>query len=239
MPSCHSTNEILMELIKLGNVEDGMIVVTDEQTAGKGQRGNKWFSEPHKNLTFSIAIDVSFLNISQIFNLNMAVCLGITKVLKDLDHSLSIFYKIKWPNDIYFRDNKIGGILIETVFKADKSLWAVIGIGLNVNQTDFGRLNANSLKNIHLRDFDLAELLEKLALSIESNMEQKSLVDFNYLKFNYLTHLHRFEILAEFKNINGVDFVGIIKGVEDTGKIAIESEGKLRYYDKQEVKFVR
>jgi len=239
MPTCHSTNAIAMEMLKNDNVENGLIIITNEQTAGKGQRGNEWLTEPYKNLTFSVVMNLSFIDPACVFNLNMAVCTSILEAIKDNVGSKWEYFKAKWPNDIYFQNQKVGGLLIESLLKANKSFWAIIGIGLNVNQTEFGRLNATSLKNICSTHFDLVELLETIVLELEQNTQFNIISDFESLKINYLQELYRFNQLSDFKMIDGEMFEGKIIGIDKVGKIAIEKEGEILYFDKQELKYLR
>ena len=130
-----STSSYLKTL--LSNFEplvQGTVIMADEQYAGRGQNNNKWLSQRGKNLTFSIYLVPHFLAAHQQFKLNQAITLGITDSLTKL---LGNSCKIKWPNDIYFKEDKIGGVLIENTVRGNKISESVIGIGLNVNQTVF------------------------------------------------------------------------------------------------------
>ena len=131
MPECHSTNDEASRLIQNSNVLEGTVVITGNQTAGRGQRGNAWFSEPGKNLTFSILIKPSFLSVKNQFYLNIAFSLGLFDYLKEV---LKTEVKIKWPNDILVNGKKICGILIENHLQAQHIQHSIVGIGLNVNQ---------------------------------------------------------------------------------------------------------
>ena len=110
LPSCHSTNEVAAQV--LGN--EGTIIITDEQTNGKGQRGNTWESEPFKNLTFSLVLKPSFIPVQYQFRITKIISVAIAQVLQS---KLSKAVKIKWPNDIFVGDDKIGGVLIQNTVK--------------------------------------------------------------------------------------------------------------------------
>lgn len=239
MPTCHSTNATANRLVKNRLAAHGLIVVAGQQLAGKGQRGNQWLTEPFKNLTFSIVLDLNYLTPADIFMLNMAVGLAVLKAVQSEVRVKQEAFKVKWPNDIYYLDKKLGGILIETLLRSDKTFWAVVGIGLNVNQTYFGRLNASSLKNIDQKEFDLNALLEKVAMEIEHEINLAVRHNYENLKQQYLREMYRFNEQAHFKTIGGELFEGRITNIDGMGKIVIDCEGLLLHFDKQEVKFVK
>ena len=135
----HSTNDYLKSLTNDKLLEDFTVVWADFQSEGKGQRGSSWLSKKGKNLTFSVFLDTSFLLIEQQFYLNIITSLAVYNLLKKkmIEH-----VKIKWPNDILSDNKKICGILIENSFKSQAINHSVIGVGLNVNQTDFAQLHA-------------------------------------------------------------------------------------------------
>ena len=129
-----STNAYLQRQQSEADIHN-CVVSTDEQTAGKGMGSNGWESEVGKNLTFSLALDVSFLPAERQFLLSEAVALGLIQALDDLlpDEKLHI----KWPNDIFYENHKLAGILINSTIKANRMDVSIIGIGLNVNQMQF------------------------------------------------------------------------------------------------------
>ncbi|HZX59878.1 MAG TPA: biotin--[acetyl-CoA-carboxylase] ligase, partial [Mucilaginibacter sp.] len=113
---------------------DGTVIMADDQHAGRGQQNNRWHSEPGKNLTFSLLLRPSFLSVTRQFDLTRAVSMGIIEALRPF---LGEKLKIKWPNDIYYEDRKMGGILIENTLQSNQIKNSVIGIGLNINQEAF------------------------------------------------------------------------------------------------------
>ena len=161
-----STNQYLQNLLNEGIDIVDNIVVTDYQTSGRGQGKNVWESEDGKNLLFSIALDMSFLKAENQFLLTQIVSVTMINVLKKYlpEESLSI----KWPNDIYFNNKKIAGILIKNEIRGMMMGTSIIGIGLNVNQTSFNENLPNpiSMKMITGNDFELEELLSAISCQL-------------------------------------------------------------------------
>ncbi len=237
LPSCHSTNDIAGQMIQSENmVFEGTVIITDNQTAGRGQRGNTWEASSGENLTFSLILKPNFLKASDQFQLNVAVSLGVFVFLSEfIDENLSV----KWSNDIYFGDKKIGGILIENSLQGYQIGHSIIGIGLNINQTEFINGRATSLRKIAQNPlkYDLSELLKKLLENIEINYLKIKNDDYESLKTRYLANLYRFEEYHYFRK-NGRQFLGQITGIDETGKLGIETDGNVIYFDFKEVEFV-
>jgi len=106
-----STNNYLKDLLSNSKpVNEGTVIMAESQTAGRGQQQNRWHSEPFKNLTFSLLLQPKFLSLQQQFELTRAVSLG---VITALQQATGANIQVKWPNDIYYGDKKLGGILIE------------------------------------------------------------------------------------------------------------------------------
>jgi len=148
----------------------GDIVICHEQTAGRGQRGNSWESEPGRNLTFSLLLRPRRIEAPDAFLMSMAVSIGITEALRKL---LCQDVLIKWPNDIYVGDRKLAGILIENSFSGRKIGHAIIGIGLNVNQTVFrsDAPNPVSMAELSGHEYDLDEVLETVTGRIVAEVD--------------------------------------------------------------------
>ena len=159
-----STNDYLKQLAREQEAENYTLVIAREQTKGRGQMGAKWVSEPGKNLTMSLLVRDLRLQSDTFFDLNVAVALGVMEVLEGMSIPN---LKIKWPNDIMADNKKVGGILIENSWKTDGSYTAVVGLGLNLNQTDFEHLpQATSLTNITKLYYDVDEMAEKLKADV-------------------------------------------------------------------------
>ena len=216
-----STNAFLKGLSSKQDLENFTVVTAECQTKGKGQMGAVWASEASKNLIMSILVKDFLSDICQIFNLNIAVSLAVIEVLETMKiPDLSI----KWPNDIMSYNKKIGGILIENSIKSDGTIISVVGLGLNVNQTNFENLpKASSLAVISGATFDLEELL----MLIGTGIEQKIALWKQFpatLWDSYINNLYKKGIPMAFSAQNGTNFMGIIQGVSDIGKLQIMLE---------------
>ncbi|MBA4054496.1 MAG: biotin--[acetyl-CoA-carboxylase] ligase, partial [Marivirga sp.] len=188
MPECHSTNTFALELCQQAPPPaDGTVVITANQTAGRGQRGNSWFVEPGKNLTFSIILRTHFLAIKDQFYLNIFISLA---VYDYLIHKQCPQPRIKWPNDIYTGDKKICGILIENQVLGNKLTNTIIGIGLNINQNRFEMDKATSLSQVWNTEFALQDELDTLLGIIEARYFLLKQNDFTELMSNYLDAMY-------------------------------------------------
>jgi len=128
LPSCHSTNEMASVLMNNNQPLNGTVVYTDFQSRGKGQRGNSWESEERKNILLSVILDTSFVEPTNFFDLTIMTSLAIRDILLEY---IKEGIKIKWPNDMYFGNQKIGGILIENYLKQNTIEWCILG-GKNI-----------------------------------------------------------------------------------------------------------
>ena len=213
------------------------VVSADEQTAGKGMGSNSWESEVGKNLTFSLALDVSFLPAEKQFLLSEAVPLGIVEVLDKLLPVEKL--SIKWPNDIYYGNRKLAGILINSTIKASMMDISIIGIGLNVNQIQFQNWPTHpvSLKLITGKDFELQPLLEQLAEHIIKKVEQlKS--NPTTIEQDYLKRLFRYRTWADYE-VDGKVLRLFMTGIDPFGRLQLVDEQQTLYtFDIKEIKFV-
>ena len=235
LPTCHSTNESAAEIIQKNEIPEGTIVITDNQTKGKGQRGNVWLSEANKNLTFTLILKPVFLNVSEQFNLNIAISLGIYKALrKYLGDAISI----KWPNDIFFGDKKLGGMLIESMISNSLMSYSFIGIGINVNQTKFKLSNAISLTNIiNEKDFELNLILENICEHLEEEYLELKVGKESEQKLEYVEALYRFNSWHLYRDVNG-EFEGKIRGVKPSGRLIMETKLGLKQFETKEFEYI-
>ena len=220
-----STNNYALDLLKNSHPPEGTIVWTKNQTHGRGQRNNQWFSEPGKNLTFSVIFYPDFLPVEQQFWLTIAISLGVSDWLQsELDKFGKEQLKIKWPNDVYFGNKKMGGMLIENNVRRSQLYETVCGIGINVNQTDFdsGLKNTSSLKLITKKEYSLEQLLDKLCKSLEARHLQLKAQNRSLLKSDYLNQLYLFEKKSMFI-IKGKKLNAKIIGITDIGKLVLEN----------------
>ena len=217
-----STNDFLKKLNQKQDVENFTVVTAKEQTKGKGQMGSTWSTEANKNLTTSILIKNSIPAIDAIFDLNIVVAVSIIEALNYQNINL---LNIKWPNDIMAENKKIAGILIENSIKENGKIDSIIGIGMNVNQTDFQNLpKASSLKNIMNADFDLDEILENIVIQIEKNIEVLKMNKMDTLWKKYDDYLFKKGKPTLFEDANQKRFMGIIQGVNSNGKLEVMLE---------------
>lgn len=217
-----STNDFLKALASQEELDNFTVVTAENQTKGKGQMGSKWQSESGKNLIMSVLVKDFLFNNEQVFNLSVIVSLAVIETLKSLDISN---LSIKWPNDIMSYNKKIGGILIENTLKSDGRIVSVVGLGLNVNQTNFDELpHASSLAVLSGNTFDKDILpfliTEKIKQKIQSWQTNSSI-----FWEEYFNSLFRKGVPMPFKNLHpetsGQNFMGIIQGVSPVGKIQI------------------
>ncbi len=222
--SIDSTNSYAKNLCSKTTPIDGTVIITDNQTAGRGLGKNKWLSNPGENLTFSIIYNSSFIRAEDQFNLSMAVAIGVLTALPNLKAE---DYKLKWPNDIYYGDRKLGGILIENTIVGANLKQSIVGIGLNVNQVDFSDdlPNPISLKMITGENYDLFNLLSVTCCSIEACYLKLKNDLTEELKQQYLAVLYRKDMEVDFES-DGVKQRGVILGVDKYGRIIMESKGR-------------
>ena len=202
--------------------QHGIAIFSHEQTAGKGQRSKNWVSEKDANIALSILLNPYPLRIQDQFQLSICVAVSVYELFLKYAGDET---KIKWPNDLYWRDRKAGGILIENVIGAGQSAigdwqWAVIGIGININQTifPFELPNPVSLKQITSKTFQPVELAKELCLVIDKNYEGLINGKFKSLFNIYKDHLYKKNERVKLKKDNRV-FETIIKGVSETGQL--------------------
>ncbi|MGV3697473.1 biotin--[acetyl-CoA-carboxylase] ligase [Flavobacterium sp.] len=231
-----STNDYLKQLVRKSKVENFTVVMAEEQTKGKGQMGAKWVSEKGKNLTMSVLVANIRLEGTVIFHLNIAVAVSILDALKKMDLP---GMAIKWPNDIMSDSKKVAGILIENLRKPDGSYTSIIGIGLNLNQTDFENLpKASSLKCITGKDYIPEEMALLLRDSLKGFLQlmvqqPKALWDL------YHQNLYKLNCPSAFEDSMGNRFMGIIQKVTQDGKLEVLLEEDLtHHYEVKEIKML-
>lgn len=232
-----STNSYLRDLVKQELVENWTVVIADHQSHGKGQFDNKWSSEKGKNLTFSVLIRFKKLDVEKQFYLNYAISIALYNVLK---YYIPEKLAVKWPNDILSANLKLGGILIECIVKNSSIDFAIVGIGLNVNQQVFPSplTLATSLKNLLNRTINKEELLDKILLEMQYQMLLIQKQKFGEIKYLYEDILYKKGIPSMFVDGNKNTFLGKIVGISSEGKLTIELENEsLRDFDLKEIKF--
>jgi BirA family transcriptional regulator, biotin operon repressor / biotin---[acetyl-CoA-carboxylase] ligase len=234
MTECHSTNDIAFEKIKERSIWEGGVVITDNQTLGKGQRGNQWLSSPGRNLTFSVVFQPVFLPTEKQFYLSMAVSLAVADVLGGLIPEVSV----KWPNDIVLESGeKLGGILIENTLNGKSWEYAVVGIGININQTHFGDLRATSVSAVLGKEIDRVIIWEQLMIQLEQRYIQLREGKLEKIRTSYLQTLFRYMKWAGFDD--GEIFEGKITDLDPHGRLIVEKHsGESRSYGLKEIRFL-
>lgn len=231
-----STNSYLKKLLNKESLDDLTVVVSKHQTEGKGRNGNIWVNKPSLNLAFSIYKRFKNFEIDKKFMLNVISSISVFETLKK--------YKlkdltIKWPNDIMARNKKISGILIESSMRGNKISHSVIGIGININQSEFKNLpNATS---VFIETGELNSI-EIIAIELQNSLEK----NFNRLKNNnyeimeaYNGLLYKKNEVSNFSALDMTDFKGEIVKVNKNGKITIrDSNQQLFQYSDSEIKLI-
>ena len=234
LPSCHSTNEIAQEYLKQG-AKEGTIIITDDQFAGKGQKGNEWHSEPGQNLTFSIILKPHQLAPKQQFLITVAVSLAIKDAL---ENHLPGEVIIKWPNDIYFQRKKIAGLLIENTLRGTKFESCIIGIGLNVNQQEFNYgMQATSMAVLSNNSFDRNEVFNQILSAVDKYYSIVIKGNVDSLLPQYHTALLGYGVNKWFKTAD-TEFEGVIEGTDDFGRLIIRSDEKYLLFQHKEVAMI-
>ena len=212
-----------MEWVENINTLNGSVIWALNQHKGRGQHGRSWESNTGENLTFSMLIRHDGMTVMEQFIFNKAISVALLKSL----HVLSPNFKIKWPNDIYLNGKKIAGILIENSIKGKYIDYSVVGIGINVNQRKFSSdlKNASSIMNETSIEVELENLLYQIIDHINffvnylHRKQSKKILDI------YLSSLFRKDTITVFRK-GKETFNGIIRGVDEFGRIKIELENE-------------
>lgn len=225
LDSVDSTNNYAMAQAHAALAMHGDAVFAYHQTGGKGQRGKNWLTGNGENIAVSITIEPKQLQVAEQFRLSVAVALGCYDFFAEYTRGETF---IKWPNDLYWRDRKAGGVLIENVIGKNKtgsnseSAWkyAVVGIGININQTAFDPVlkNVVSLKQITGRSFDVAELAKQLHLKVLNRFDLLATTPFNVIMKEYNAVLFKKDCAVKLRKGN-IEFDTVIKSVTDTGQL--------------------
>ena len=232
-----SSNDLMKQLVaKSTPLPEGTVIMAEYQTAGKGQQQNGWHSEAGKNLTFSLLLRPQFLLPHHSFGLLTAISLG---VIKPLQKILGDQVRVKWPNDIYYGQKKLGGILIENSLSGQTINYSVVGIGININQENFPvhLPNPISLKQILQKESSLKEVLLQICAAIEFYYLKLRNGGSEEIKQEYLDNLYGFGQELQFKANNEV-FEGEIFTVNHSGSLGVKKEKETVFFDLKQIKFI-
>lgn len=235
LPEAASTNTYLDKWDSETPQQQGCVVITHRQWAGRGQRGNSWEAEPGKNLTFSYLLRPDGVAPQEQFVLSQAVALAIVDVLSQYADGFSV----KWPNDIYYRDSKIAGILIEHNLAGMSISRTIVGIGLNINQQAFisDAPNPISLSQITGETYNLEIILSQI-LDATTQRYNMCVDSRKHLQDDYAATLYRREGYYTYRDAQG-EFSAAIDAVMPDGHLLLrDSAGCVRRYAFKEVAFV-
>ena len=227
-----STSNYVATLISEGKARHGMVILAENQTNGRGQRGSVWQSESSKNLILSIYLEHSDLEIHHQEALTHFTSIAILNCLS----KFGISSVIKWPNDLLVTKKKIAGILIENQLRGNKITSSVIGIGLNILQTEFDFPGSTSILSILNKPVHKEEVFETLIFELNSIYLQLQNKAYAKLKENYLNNLWLLGVSSIFER-NNTFFNGIIRGTDSFGRLEIEDVDGIKTYDLKEIKF--
>ena len=240
-----STNTYANLIIAENDFDDGVVIWTQEQFAGRGQHDHHWTSEAGKNLTCTVCLKPDFLAPDRQFQLNKAISLGVLDFIRHfLNHpSLgfpAVVCSIKWPNDIYVGDQKIGGILIEHKIMGSILTTSIAGIGVNVNQTRFAPDIPNPVSLIHIlrHEILLKDALQSLCGYLDTRYVQLKQSDRKNLDLEFDQHLLGFNQWRKFSK-DGVQMEGKINGVDNYGRLKIETpNNEILFFSHKEIEYV-
>lgn len=228
--SVDSTNNYAMARVHDGVAQHGMTWFAHSQTAGKGQRDKNWISENGANIIMSVVVSPAPLKPTENFQLSACITVAVYQFFKKLAGDET---KIKWPNDIYWRDRKAAGILIENSIRSVNPAgkkesvgiwqWAVAGIGININQTTFPAelQNPVSLKQITGKNYDTVELAKQLCELLDQYFKKLVNNGFQNILESYNNNLYQKDEIVRLKKNNRV-FQATVKNVSSTGKLIVK-----------------
>lgn len=233
----NSTNTLLKEMLAKGEWPNGeRFLYAGYQTAGRGQTGNGWESEEGKNLLCSILLPPR----KNLFEMNVAVSVAVRRIVGE-------DFTIKWPNDIYWKDKKVAGTLIENAIVGSEVKYSIAGIGLNVNQTEFqsDAPNPISLKQITGKEYNIDELMKKLYEEVQRTLEEDIWAEYKahiYRREGFWPFVEREVSVAPTMNAGHGEegiFMAQIKDILPTGEIVLkDQQGKERKYHYKQIRYV-
>lgn len=232
LESVDSTSNYVATAFAEGKLGHGSVILADNQTSGRGQREATWHSEGGLNLLFSFLLIPDNMSASDGQSLMHCTTLALVEVLRSFD----VQAHVKWPNDIYIGHRKIAGILIENQLFGSRISRSIIGVGLNINQSEFGALNATSLYLETGKYADVQEVLLRFLNHFNAQWLDLRMHDVSQLKSKYCSLLLGLNQTQTFEDVNG-EFSGVIRGVDDLGRLQVETSQGQNVYDLKEIRF--
>ena len=237
LPTCHSTNDIAAEIVHAGLFEEGTVVITDNQVKGRGQRGTVWNANAGENLTFSVILKPGFLRIQDQFLVSQITALGILAYLGAYVPDT----KVKWPNDIYMNNRKSCGVLIENSLQGARYAHSIVGIGVNINQSQFENSYATSLFRETGSTYTLTEEFHKLLKCLDAYyVRLRSGNQQEAIRAEYLSHLYGYQQDVKFL-FKGNITSGSVTNVTELGKLRVKlaTEPEELEFGLKEIEWVR
>lgn len=232
LESVDSTNNYAAKVFKSDQVPPGAVILSDIQTDGRGQRHKTWHSDAYLNLTFSITGAINLWKINSLIDLNRIVAIALQRFFLKFDPSA----RIKWPNDIMVRDQKICGILLENFFRQRKPL-SVIGIGINVNQKKFNAPRATSIALLTGSDHINKEILHTFLHSLNQTIKTFSSESSQSIHLTYDELLWKKDDLHTFTLNEGVKETGRIQSTTSDGNLVVFMEGEHITFRNSEISY--
>lgn len=231
LPQCQSTNDVLLELLTENEqvLPEWFSVQTEHQSMGRGQRGNRWESEPGKNITLSFVLYPRYLEARYSFWLSAAISIGLVLALKDLLPNICV----KWPNDIFVSGKKLGGILIENQVSGAILEQSVIGIGLNINQIHLP-IQATSFALERHQEGNREEVIERIRANLFESVFMLRTEGWEKIRRQYYRFLYKMGQPHDYYLPNGSSFRAVLKGIADNGAlILLTASGEKRFQFKE------
>ncbi|MDR1403266.1 MAG: biotin--[acetyl-CoA-carboxylase] ligase [Tannerellaceae bacterium] len=228
-----STNSYLRAYLAKEPLPEGSVVVAGYQTGGRGQTGNSWESAPGMNLLFSLVLYPERIPANRQFVISQIASLAVKETLDAYANDMSV----KWPNDIYWQDKKICGILIENELTGTAIYRSIVGIGINLNQTLFkgNAPNPVSLALITGKIYDKQDVLDRFRRIFYAYYLLVLQEEYIQIKDIYMYALYRKEGYHPFSDPKG-SFFARIRDIENTGRLLLQLEsGEVRRYAFKEV----
>ena len=233
--SCRSTNDEVSALFSQGNPDRHYCLYTYNQLSGRGQIGRQWYSGQTNNITLSYGLRLTNIQAADQFMISILFCLAITDLLVDL---VPTGLTIKWPNDIYYQNKKLAGVLIQNTIRSGHISETILGLGLNVNEQGFPAELPNpiSLKMITKQSYALVELIHALSDQVIHRFFNDS-YNYQHLKEEYISKLFRLNESASYRS-GETPFTGTIRDIESDGRLIMETNKGLQSFNFREIEYL-
>lgn len=229
-----STNNYAAKLLSEGKMAHGTVILADKQTAGRGQRGNSWSSVAGNQLAYTVYTETAFLSAERYWFLNLAVALAVQQTILSVIPEQQVC--IKWPNDILVNNRKMSGILIETQWRSAQIQGAIIGIGINIHPEP-GLPASCALRDFSEKDIRPMQLAHLVSQQLEWQFQRLRNGEWNAMLADYHCQLWMKDAELHAELANQQRILGFIRGIDATGNLLFESEGKIQSFGLKEIAF--